>query len=51
MSNPARDAFIVGLRNAQATEVQARSLLQCQSERLDDSGCKGEGLLALAGNQ
>lgn len=37
MSNhTARDVFIVGLRNAHAMEVQARELMERQSERLDD---------------
>jgi ferritin-like metal-binding protein YciE len=36
MSNTARDIFIVGLRNAHAMEVQARELMERQSERLDD---------------
>ncbi|MBV9456566.1 MAG: ferritin-like domain-containing protein [Bradyrhizobium sp.] len=35
MSNTARDLFIVGLRNAHAMEVQARELMERQSERLD----------------
>jgi ferritin-like metal-binding protein YciE len=36
MSKTARDLFIVGLRNAHAMEVQARELMERQSERLDD---------------
>lgn len=37
MSNDtARDVFIVGLRNAHAMEIQARELMERQSERLDD---------------
>jgi ferritin-like metal-binding protein YciE len=36
MKNTARDTFIVGLRNAHAMEVQARELMERQSERLDD---------------
>jgi ferritin-like metal-binding protein YciE len=36
MSNTARDLFIVGLRNAHAMEVQARELMERQSERLDE---------------
>jgi len=36
MTNAARDTFIVGLRNAHAMEVQARELMERQSERLDD---------------
>src|SRR3954465_11407580 len=36
MANTARDIFIVGLRNAHAMEVQARELMERQSERLDD---------------
>src|SRR5690242_12145650 len=37
MSNDtARDIFIVGLRNAHAMEVQARELMERQSERLDE---------------
>lgn len=36
MSNKARDIFIVGLRNAHAMEIQARELMERQSERLDD---------------
>jgi ferritin-like metal-binding protein YciE len=36
MENKARDVFIVGLRNAHAMEVQARELMERQSERLGD---------------
>jgi ferritin-like metal-binding protein YciE len=36
MGNTARDLFVVGLRNAHAMEVQARELMERQSERLDD---------------
>jgi ferritin-like metal-binding protein YciE len=36
MSNTARDLFVVGLRNAHAMEIQARELMERQSERLDD---------------
>jgi hypothetical protein len=36
MSNAARDTFVVGLRNAHAMEVQARELMERQSERLDE---------------
>lgn len=36
MTDAARDTFIVGLRNAHAMEVQARELMERQSERLDD---------------
>jgi ferritin-like metal-binding protein YciE len=36
MANTAREVFVVGLRNAHAMEVQARELLERQSERLDD---------------
>jgi ferritin-like metal-binding protein YciE len=36
MSNTARDIFIVGLRNAHAMEIQARELMERQSERLGD---------------
>jgi ferritin-like metal-binding protein YciE len=36
MSNSARDTFVVGLRNAHSMEVQARELMERQSERLDD---------------
>ena len=32
----ARDIFILGLRNAHAMEIQARELMERQSERLDD---------------
>ncbi|HLG80924.1 MAG TPA: ferritin-like domain-containing protein [Bradyrhizobium sp.] len=32
----ARDIFIVGLRNAHAMEIQARELMERQSERLDE---------------
>ena len=35
-SETARDLFVVGLRNAHAMEVQARDLMERQSERLDD---------------
>ena len=36
MANAAREVFIVGLRNAHAMEVQARELMERQSERLGD---------------
>jgi ferritin-like metal-binding protein YciE len=36
MSNTARDIFITGLRNAHAMEIQARELMERQSERLDE---------------
>ncbi|HET7886062.1 MAG TPA: ferritin-like domain-containing protein [Bradyrhizobium sp.] len=36
MTKTARDLFVVGLRNAHAMEVQARELMERQSERLDD---------------
>jgi ferritin-like metal-binding protein YciE len=36
MTDNARDVYITGLRNAHAMEVQARELMERQSERLDD---------------
>ena len=36
MANKARDIFIVGLRNAHAMEVQARELMERQTQRLGD---------------
>jgi ferritin-like metal-binding protein YciE len=36
MGNAAREIFVVGLRNAHAMEVQARELMERQSERLGD---------------
>jgi ferritin-like metal-binding protein YciE len=36
MPNSARDIFVTGLRNAHAMEVQARELMERQSERLTD---------------
>lgn len=36
MASSARDIFVVGLRNAHAMEVQARELMERQSERLTD---------------
>jgi ferritin-like metal-binding protein YciE len=36
MAQTARDLLVVGLRNAHAMEVQARELMERQSERLDD---------------
>src|SRR3954471_18738102 len=36
MTNTARDVFVDGLRNAHAMEVQARELMERQSERLGD---------------
>jgi len=36
MTNTAREIFVVGLRNAHAMEVQARELMERQSERLGD---------------
>ncbi|MCA1454034.1 ferritin-like domain-containing protein [Bradyrhizobium sp. BRP22] len=36
MAQTARDIFVIGLRNAHAMEVQARELMERQSERLDE---------------
>src|SRR3954467_5018569 len=36
MTNTTREVFITGLRNAHAMEVQARELMERQSERLGD---------------
>jgi ferritin-like metal-binding protein YciE len=36
MTQTARDIFVVGLRNAHAMEIQARELMERQSEKLDD---------------
>jgi len=36
MANSAKDIFVTGLRNAHAMEVQARELMERQSERLGD---------------
>jgi ferritin-like metal-binding protein YciE len=36
MTSTARDLFVVGLRNAHAMEIQARELMERQSERLGD---------------
>lgn len=36
MADTARDIFVVGLRNAHAMEIQARELMERQSERLGD---------------
>ena len=36
MTQSARDLYVVGLRNAHAMEVQAREILERQSERLTD---------------
>jgi ferritin-like metal-binding protein YciE len=36
MAETARELFVVGLRNAHAMEVQARELMERQSERTDD---------------
>jgi ferritin-like metal-binding protein YciE len=36
MAQTARDIFVIGLRNAHAMEIQARELMERQSERLDD---------------
>ena len=36
MAKMPREIFIVGLHNAHAMEVQARELMERQSERLDD---------------
>lgn len=36
MTTTARDVYVVGLRNAHAMEVQARELMERQSERLGD---------------
>src|SRR3954466_13344404 len=36
MASSAKDIFVVGLRNAHAMEVQARELMERQSERLGE---------------
>ena len=36
MTTTARDVFVVGLRNAHSMEVQAREMMEGQSERLTD---------------
>lgn len=36
MAETARDIYVTGLRNAHAMEIQARELMERQSERLDD---------------
>src|SRR3978361_961787 len=36
MASRARDIFVTGLRNAHAMEIQARELMERQSERLTD---------------
>jgi len=36
MTQAARDIFVVGLRNAHSMEIQARELMERQSERLDE---------------
>jgi ferritin-like metal-binding protein YciE len=36
MTTTARDVFVVGLRNAHSMEVQAREVMERQSERLSD---------------
>jgi ferritin-like metal-binding protein YciE len=36
MATAAKDVYVVGLRNAHAMEVQARELMERQSQRLDD---------------
>lgn len=36
MTTTAKDVYVVGLRNAHAMEVQARELMERQSERLTD---------------
>jgi ferritin-like metal-binding protein YciE len=36
MAQTARDIFVIGLKNAHAMEVQARELMERQSERLDE---------------
>jgi ferritin-like metal-binding protein YciE len=36
MSKTAKDVYVVGLRNAHAMEIQARELMERQSERLTD---------------
>jgi ferritin-like metal-binding protein YciE len=36
LENAARDLFIVGLRNAHSMEIQARELMERQSEGLTD---------------
>jgi ferritin-like metal-binding protein YciE len=36
MAQTARDIFVVGLRNAHSMEVQARELMERQSERLEE---------------
>lgn len=36
MAETARDMYVTGLRNAHAMEIQARELMERQSERMDD---------------
>ena len=36
MATTAKDVYVIGLRNAHAMEVQARELMERQSERLGD---------------
>ena len=36
MTQTARDIFVVGLRNAHSMEIQARELMERQSERLGE---------------
>ncbi|WP_398472848.1 ferritin-like domain-containing protein [Tardiphaga sp.] len=36
MAETARDIYVTGLRNAHAMEIQARELMERQSERMDD---------------
>ena len=36
MSNSVKEIFVVGLRNAHAMEIQARELMERQSERMDE---------------
>jgi ferritin-like metal-binding protein YciE len=36
MAHTAKDIYVVGLRNAHAMEIQARELMERQSERMDD---------------
>jgi ferritin-like metal-binding protein YciE len=36
MTETIQDIYITGLRNAHAMEIQARELMERQSERLDD---------------
>ena len=47
MENAAKNIFIAGLRNAHSMEIQARELMERQSESLEDHANTNSGSVCL----